>query len=289
MNVTSKAALSFVQARTLALRDHALAASLAITVEGTSHHTTLTAYSSGLEIEVWPPEGGIEHPSATVDALPESDALRVGEQGHESERHWKSYPESPPSWNPPGGPRRQPRPHGHVCGILICPVKWILTAIALHFIAHDSSIEPVGIGTAEFVRPEANDLTWIKYPLHHDFPVGRRIVLDTESFRALSSETRVQLLKHLDEKRLTLTNLSKKMELAKATVSSHLESLENAGLIRRIDEGRKWIYYSLTAKGKAVLHPESQKVGVILALSIGLSLITETGRQWRLVTTVALP
>jgi DNA-binding transcriptional ArsR family regulator len=103
--------------------------------------------------------------------------------------------------------------------------------------------------------------------------VGRRIVLDTESFRALSSETRVQLLKHLDEKRLTLTNLSKKMELAKATVSSHLESLENAGLIRRIDEGRKWIYYSLTAKGKAVLHPESQKVGVILALSIGLSLI----------------
>lgn len=101
----------------------------------------------------------------------------------------------------------------------------------------------------------------------------RRIVLDAESFRALSSETRVQLLKHLDEDRLTLTNLAKKMDLAKATVSSHLESLENAGLIRRIDEGRKWIYYSLTRKGKAVLHPESEKVGVILALSVGLSLI----------------
>ena len=101
----------------------------------------------------------------------------------------------------------------------------------------------------------------------------RRIVLDAESFRALSSETRVQLLKHLDEDRLTLTNLAKKMDLAKATVSSHLESLENAGLIRRIDEGRKWIYYSLTGKGKAVLHPESEKVGVILALSVGLSLI----------------
>ncbi|MCK4368010.1 MAG: winged helix-turn-helix transcriptional regulator [Thermoplasmata archaeon] len=103
--------------------------------------------------------------------------------------------------------------------------------------------------------------------------MGRRIVLDAESFRALSSETRVQLLKHLDEDRLTLTNLAKKMDLAKATVSSHLESLENAGLIRRIDEGRKWIYYSLTGKGKAVLHPESEKVGVILALSVGLSLI----------------
>ncbi|MCK4456914.1 MAG: winged helix-turn-helix transcriptional regulator [Thermoplasmata archaeon] len=103
--------------------------------------------------------------------------------------------------------------------------------------------------------------------------MGRRIVLDAESFRALSSETRVQLLKHLDENRLTLTNLAKKMELAKATVSSHLESLENAGLIKRIDEGRKWIYYSLTRKGRVVLHPESEKVGVILALSVGLSLI----------------
>lgn len=103
--------------------------------------------------------------------------------------------------------------------------------------------------------------------------MGRRIVLDAESFKALSSDTRVQLLKHLDEDRLTLTNLAKKMDLAKATVSSHLESLENAGLIRRIDEGRKWIYYSLTRKGKAVLHPESEKVGVILALSVGLSLI----------------
>lgn len=103
--------------------------------------------------------------------------------------------------------------------------------------------------------------------------MGRRIVLDAESFRALSSETRVRLLKHLDEDRLTLTNLAKKMDLAKATVSSHLESLESAGLIRRIDEGRKWIYYSLTGKGRAVLHPESEKVGVILALSVGLSLI----------------
>lgn len=98
-------------------------------------------------------------------------------------------------------------------------------------------------------------------------------MLDAESFKALSSETRVQLLKHLDEDRLTLTNLAKKMDLAKATVSSHLESLENAGLIRRIDEGRKWIYYSLTGKGRAVLHPESEKVGIILALSVGLSLI----------------
>lgn len=98
-------------------------------------------------------------------------------------------------------------------------------------------------------------------------------MLDAESFRALSSETRVRLLKHLDEDRLTLTNLAKKMDLAKATVSSHLESLESAGLIRRIDEGRKWIYYSLTGKGKAVLHPESEKVGILLALSVGLSLI----------------
>lgn len=98
--------------------------------------------------------------------------------------------------------------------------------------------------------------------------MGRKIVLDAESFKALSSETRVRLLKHLDESRLTLSDLAKKMALAKATISSHLESLENAGLIRRADEGRKWIYYSLTRKGKAILHPEASKVHVVLALSL---------------------
>lgn len=97
--------------------------------------------------------------------------------------------------------------------------------------------------------------------------MGGRIVLDAESFKALSSETRIQLLRHLNKSQLTLTDLAKRMDLAKATVSSHLESLEGAGLIRRKDEGRKWIYYSLTRKGKAVLNPESEKVRVILVLS----------------------
>ncbi len=98
--------------------------------------------------------------------------------------------------------------------------------------------------------------------------MGRKVILDSESFKALSSETRIKLLKLLDGRRMTLSDLAKRMELAKATVSSHLESLLNAGLVRKRDEGRKWIYYSLTRKGNAILHPEITKIYVVIALAL---------------------
>src|SRR5439155_876882 len=44
-----------------------------------------------------------------------------------------------------------------------------------------------------------------------------------------------------------------------------LELFRHAGLVKRIDEGRKWIYYELTDKGRKILHPE--KVAITLALA----------------------
>jgi ArsR family transcriptional regulator len=96
-------------------------------------------------------------------------------------------------------------------------------------------------------------------------PGPSTITLDQESFKALASEVRVDILKRLDERRQTVTDLSALLTLSKPTLLEHLEKLQAAGLVKRIDEGRKWIYYELSQKGRKLLHPE--KVAIVLALS----------------------
>lgn len=93
---------------------------------------------------------------------------------------------------------------------------------------------------------------------------GGKITLDQESFRALASDVRVEILKRLDARRETVTDLSNLMGLSKPTLLEHLEKLQSAGLVKRIDEGRKWIYYELSPKGRKILHPE--RVAITLAL-----------------------
>ena len=101
-------------------------------------------------------------------------------------------------------------------------------------------------------------------------PGPSTITLDQESFKALASEVRVDILKKLDERRQTVTDLSGLLNLSKPTLLEHLEKLQAAGLVKRVDEGRKWIYYELSSKGKKLLHPE--KVAIVLALSSTVTL-----------------
>lgn len=101
-------------------------------------------------------------------------------------------------------------------------------------------------------------------------PGPPKITLDQESFKALASDVRVGILKVLDERRQTVTDLSNLMGLSKPTLLEHLEKLQHAGLVKRMDEGRKWIYYELTDKGKKILHPE--RVSIVVALSSAAAL-----------------
>jgi DNA-binding transcriptional ArsR family regulator len=102
---------------------------------------------------------------------------------------------------------------------------------------------------------------------------GAKITLDQESFKALASDVRVEILKHLDARRETVTDLSNLLSLSKPTLLEHLEKLQAAGLIKRIDEGRKWIYYELSDKGRKVLHPERVAITLALASAIALAFI----------------
>lgn len=98
----------------------------------------------------------------------------------------------------------------------------------------------------------------------------KQVILDDKSFKALSADSRINILKQLNERRMTLSELSQKLSLKNSTVKEHCLILLNAQLISKIDEGRKWKYYELTQKGKQVVEPnlmQEAKVFVLLSLT----------------------
>ncbi len=101
----------------------------------------------------------------------------------------------------------------------------------------------------------------------HVVKMEDKITLDRESFKALSVDTRVNVLKSLYERRKTLSELSSALELRNSTVKEHMEVLLKAGLVKKIDEGYKWKYYALTMKGKNIVNPTEIKVLITLAVS----------------------
>lgn len=95
-----------------------------------------------------------------------------------------------------------------------------------------------------------------------------KVVLDADAFKALASDTRLEILKALDVRRLTVTELGRVLDLNKATVFEHLKQLTAADLVKKEDEGRKWIYYRLTWKGRNILHPENAQIFLLLSTAV---------------------
>lgn len=99
--------------------------------------------------------------------------------------------------------------------------------------------------------------------------MSSKVTLDRETFKALASETRLQVLHALDERRKTGSELARELDLNKATIHEHLGILEATGLVQKKDEGRKWVYWELTWEGSKLLHPGQGAVfSVLLALSV---------------------
>ncbi|MEW5759491.1 MAG: winged helix-turn-helix domain-containing protein [Candidatus Thermoplasmatota archaeon] len=94
------------------------------------------------------------------------------------------------------------------------------------------------------------------------------ITLDYASFKALASGVRIDILKILENNQSTVSELSRKLEISKSALLRHLEKLINAGLVKKIDDERKWVYYRITPKGMKILHPESVKISIILSIFI---------------------
>lgn len=100
------------------------------------------------------------------------------------------------------------------------------------------------------------------------------VTLDTESMKALSSEARGRILKALDEKKMTLSDLSRELDLSKPTLKEHLVKLESTQLVTKADEGRKWKYYSLSRRGRQILHPGLTRFKILFSFSLSMILLS---------------
>ncbi len=108
----------------------------------------------------------------------------------------------------------------------------------------------------------------------------QKIILDLSTFKALAGETRVAILKQLQERKHMQTELASELNLAVPTVKEHLNALEKAGLVAMIDEGRKWKYYELTQKGRAILEPEQEKTTLLVLLGVWIAAVVGGVGMW---------
>jgi len=103
-----------------------------------------------------------------------------------------------------------------------------------------------------------------------------KVTLDMSTFKALASDTRLQILRTLDGKKMNLQEISRVTKLNKATLHEHLQKLHEAGLVKKNErEGHKWVYYKLSWKGEGLLHPENTRIVVMftatfIALAVGI-------------------
>ena len=66
-------------------------------------------------------------------------------------------------------------------------------------------------------------------------------------FKALSDETRLRIIKLLEEGELCVCDITAALDMVQPKVSFHLSTLKEAGLIKDRKSG-KWIHYSLHEK-----------------------------------------
>ena len=84
---------------------------------------------------------------------------------------------------------------------------------------------------------------------------------EAEVYQALASKSRLQILKLLYKKPLSIKEISKKIGLQPITVRHHLQSLEEAGFVESYEErtgtiGRPKVYYRISKKMRTVSFPK---------------------------------
>jgi DNA-binding transcriptional ArsR family regulator len=95
-----------------------------------------------------------------------------------------------------------------------------------------------------------------------------RVELDKTALFALASDTRIEILKCMQQNRMTVTQLADKVAVDKAAVHRHLKKLEEGGFVKR-EEDHGFVYYSLTWRARDILSPnENTKIVVLISSSI---------------------
>ena len=71
--------------------------------------------------------------------------------------------------------------------------------------------------------------------------------------RGVLSQRRIEILRALKNRNKTLSELSRELGLSKATLFRHLAVLQSQGIVRRVENGNRFVYYKLSQKGREIL------------------------------------
>lgn len=93
-------------------------------------------------------------------------------------------------------------------------------------------------------------------------------VLDRETLKALSTETRQEIIKMLSRRPYTASEISKILNKHVTTITEHLNTLEKSGLIKKKKTENKWVYYALSDKGERLFKPKFYSWIIVLSISV---------------------
>ncbi|MFH0714144.1 MAG: winged helix-turn-helix domain-containing protein [Candidatus Diapherotrites archaeon] len=94
------------------------------------------------------------------------------------------------------------------------------------------------------------------------------LILSSKDFKALSSESRVEIIKLLGKRNYNPSELASKLGISAPTVKEHLDVLQSCDLVELLDNAHKWKYFTLSRKGKKLVAQENNNVMIVLASSI---------------------
>jgi len=95
-----------------------------------------------------------------------------------------------------------------------------------------------------------------------------QIKLTQNEIKALSGDTRIAILKKLKNRKYLQVELAKELNLKEPTIKQHIDYLSHAGLLKKLEEGRKWKYIELTTIGRNLLSPEGHTITITLSALI---------------------
>lgn len=93
-------------------------------------------------------------------------------------------------------------------------------------------------------------------------------ILDKKTIKALSNDTRQEIVKMLAKRPHTASEISKTTRKHVTTITEHLEKLEQSDLVKKKDSTNKWVYYTLTDKGEHLFKPQFYSWVIVFSLSI---------------------
>ena len=100
------------------------------------------------------------------------------------------------------------------------------------------------------------------------------LILDYDTIKALSVKTRLEIIKLLGKKDLTLSDIANALNISPATAKDHLDVLLKVGLIEKEQTKRKWKYYTLSPKAKKLFRKTETNVVFALFSSLALAMIS---------------